>query len=182
MKNKIKVKLDEGAVMPTRAHDLDGGLDLYNRDEYVIVPGSSWDESNCCGDCDECSFESKREYFADGSSESTACEEYYDHCGFATIDTGVHVQIPEGYCGLLVAKSGLNVNQNLTSTGLIDAGYTGSIQVKLYNHGKKPRLITPHQKISQLVILPCLLCEPVLVNRFEDTERGDNGFGSSGKY
>ena len=170
---ELPVMLDDGAIMPTRAHDMDGGLDLYNRNENVVIPGATWDELNCNGDCDNC--QRGTQYFGD-------CDEYYAHCGFAIIDTGVHVQIPKGYCGLMVSKSGLNVNSNLTSTGLIDAGYTGSIKVKLYNHGKKARVITPHQKISQLVVLPCLLCKPVLVDKFEETERGDGGFGSTGEY
>ena len=177
---ELPVMLDEGAVMPTRAHDWDGGLDLYNRDENVVIPGASWDEVHCSGDCDKC--EKGKLYYANGQFTASACDEYFAHCGFATIDTGVHIQIPKGYCGLLVSKSGLNVHSNLTSTGLIDAGYTGSIRVKLYNHGKKARVITPHQKISQLAILPCLLCKPVLVDKFEETERGDGGFGSTGEY
>ena len=177
---ELPVMLDEGATMPTRAHDLDGGLDLYNRDKNVLVPGATWDGANCTGDCGHCS--KSEGFFADGKFVLTNCDEYYNHCGFALIDTGVHVQIPKGFCGLMVSKSGLNVNSNLTSTGLIDAGYTGSIKVKLYNHGKKARVITPHQKISQLVILPCLLCKPVLVDKFEETERGDGGFGSTGEY
>lgn len=164
---ELPVMLDEGATMPTRAHDIDGGLDLYNRDKNVLVPGASWDDNYCSGDCDIC------------SEEDAFC---FNKCGTAIIDTGVHVQIPKGYLGLMVSKSGLNVNSNLTSTGLIDAGYTGSIRVKLYNHGKKARVITPHQKISQLAILPCLLCKPVLVDKFEETERGDGGFGSTGSH
>lgn len=56
--------------------------------------------------------------------------------GSAVIDTGVHIDIPKGYVGFLKSKSGLNVKHDLTSEGVIDAGYTGSICVKLYNHGK----------------------------------------------
>lgn len=55
--------------------------------------------------------------------------------GSVVIDTGVHVQIPDGYVGFLKSKSGLNVRLDLTGEGVIDAGYTGSITVKLYNHG-----------------------------------------------
>ena len=53
----------------------------------------------------------------------------------ATFDTGVHIQIPEGMVGFLKSKSGLNVNHSIESEGVIDSGYTGSIIVKLYNHG-----------------------------------------------
>ena len=96
------------------------------------------------------------------------------------IDTGVHVQIPEGYGGLLVSKSGLNVKNDVTNTGLIDSGYTGSIVVKLYNHGRKELAMPAGGKISQLVIIP-VNTEPVeIVDAIEGGERGSNGFGSSG--
>ena len=97
------------------------------------------------------------------------------------IDTGVHVEIPEGYAGLLVSKSGLNVNHDIVSTGLIDSGYTGSIHVKLHNLGHEEYTIEFGDKISQLVLVPVMLPEMVLVNDLDDTERGSNGFGSSGR-
>ena len=102
--------------------------------------------------------------------------------GSVTIDTLVHVQIPEGYTGFVKAKSGLNVKHGLTCTGVIDSHYTGSIAVKLYNH--HPYLyynVKPGEKIAQLVILPCLLPELELVDELEETDRGDSGFGSTGK-
>lgn len=97
------------------------------------------------------------------------------------INTGVHVLIPEGYAGILMSKSGLNVNHDITSTGLIDASYTGSIVVKLYNHGKKTYQFNPGDKISQLVIVPIETPGIERVDRFPSTDRGDNGFGSSGR-
>lgn len=136
----IKVMLDDGAKMPTRAHEADAGLDLYSR-EYCMLR---------CGE--------------------SAC-----------FDTGVHVAIPSGYVGMLNSKSGLNVRDGLTSEGVIDSGYTGSIVVKLYNHGERAVRIDNGQKISQLVILPCLLGKTVQVDRLDDTARGDGGFGSTGR-
>lgn len=137
----IKVKLDDGAFVPTRAHDLDAGLDLYAMEDAVI--------------------------FRHGSH---------------AFDTGVHVAIPEGYVGFLKSKSGLNVNSGIQSSGVIDAGYTGSICVKLYNHGFEAVHICRGQKISQLVLLPIITPEIELVDELEATERGDGGFGSSGKF
>lgn len=99
---------------------------------------------------------------------------------YAIFHTGVHVQLPTGYCGLLVSKSGLNVNHHIVSTGLIDEGYTGEIVVKLYNHGDAPYEVHRGDKISQLVILPCFHEEIEFVDELETTERGDNGFGSTG--
>ncbi len=99
-----------------------------------------------------------------------------------TINTGVHVQIPLGYFGKLESKSGLNVNHSIVSHGgVIDSGYTGPIVVKLYNHGKKKYVFEKGDKIVQLIIQPCLLPKLELVDDFEDTERGDSGFGSTGK-
>lgn len=95
-------------------------------------------------------------------------------------DTGVHIAIPKGYVGMVKSKSGLNVNCGLTSEGVIDSGYTGSIVVKLYNHSHKKVLIRAGQKISQLVILPILTPELELVDELEETERGTGGFGSTG--
>ena len=100
----------------------------------------------------------------------------------AVIDTGVHIEIPAGLVGMLKSKSGLNVKYGITSEGVIDAGYTGSIVAKLYNHGNKAVKFNAGDKITQLVILPVYIPnEFVVVNEFEKTERGDNGFGSTGK-
>lgn len=98
-----------------------------------------------------------------------------------TVDTGVHVALPHGCAGLLVSKSGLNVRHDITSTGLIDEGYTGSIVVKLYNHGGVDYQLAAGDKITQLVVLP-VVCESLeQVSAFNPTERGDDGFGSTGR-
>lgn len=99
----------------------------------------------------------------------------------AVFDTGVHVELPEGTCGLLVSKSGLNINSSITSTGLLDEGYTGSIKVKLYNSGVKPYEVHEGDKITQLVVLPVVETSLQLVSSLEETDRGDNGLGSSGR-
>ena len=136
----MKIILDNGARMPTKAHRADAGFDLYSRDA-VIVP----------------------------AKES------------ATFDTGVHMQIPEGFVGFLKSKSGLNVKHGITSEGVIDSGYTGSIVVKLYNHSGKDYKIQIGDKISQIVLLPIAMTDLELVKNFENSERGNNGFGSSGR-
>ena len=101
--------------------------------------------------------------------------------GNATFDTGVHVEIPRGYVGLLMSKSGLNVKHDITSEGVIDCGYVGSIVVKLYNHGDKDYQVKRGDKISQLILMPIITPELILVSELEETERGSNGFGSTGK-
>lgn len=101
--------------------------------------------------------------------------------GSVIIDTKVCMQIPQGYAGLLVSKSGLNVKHGLTSTGLIDSGYTGTIKVKLYNNSNDDYWICEGDKISQIMILPIFKEELEIVDSLEDTDRGNNGFGSSGR-
>lgn len=102
--------------------------------------------------------------------------------GSHEFDTGVHVAIPVGYVGMLKSKSGLNVKHGITSEGVIDAGYTGSICAKLYNHGKFPVYIREGQKITQLVILPIITPDLELVDSMECTDRGNGGFGSTGAF
>lgn len=101
--------------------------------------------------------------------------------GSALFHTGVHVELPKGCAGLLVSKSGLNVAMDITSTGLIDEGYSGEIMVKLYNHGPRRAHIGKGQKISQLVIIPVRYENIEIVPQIAAGERGENGFGSSGR-
>ena len=101
--------------------------------------------------------------------------------GSVAVDTGVHVALPDGCAGLLVSKSGLNVRHDITSTGLIDEDYTGSIVVKLYNNGGEDYPFEAGDKITQLVVIP-VVHEPLeQVSAFNATERGDDGFGSTGR-
>lgn len=97
------------------------------------------------------------------------------------IDTGIHIEIPEGYVGMIKSKSGLNCKNNLVTEGVIDTGYTGTIGVKIYNHGKEDYKFKAGDKITQLVILPIPEVNLIQVDKLEDTERGDNGFGSTGR-
>lgn len=101
--------------------------------------------------------------------------------GSAIFDTGVHVAIPEGYVGMLKSKSGLNVKYGITSEGVIDADYTGSIVAKLYNHSDVDYTVQKSDKITQLVIQPVALFDVELVSSLDYSERGDNGFGSTGR-
>lgn len=101
--------------------------------------------------------------------------------GSAIFDTGVHIEMPQGLVGFLKSKSGLNVKHGITSEGVIDAGYTGSICVKLYNNTRIPYMVEKGDKISQLVILPIYGDELEVVDSLDETARGNNGFGSSGR-
>ena len=103
--------------------------------------------------------------------------------GSYTVDTGVHIQIPVGQVGFIKSKSGLNVKGGLTATGVVDSGFSGSIRVKLYNHSEDDYMFSRGDKITQLVLL--YIAKPEngfeVVDNFEETERGDNGFGSTGR-
>ena len=101
--------------------------------------------------------------------------------GSATFNTGVHVQLPPYTAGFLKSKSGLNVKHDITSDGVIDIGYTGSIMVNLYNHGPNPYTVKRGDKISQLVVVDIHLPHLQIVHDLEPTERGDGGFGSTGR-
>lgn len=101
--------------------------------------------------------------------------------GSAVIDTRVHMQIPDGYVGFLKSKSGLHINDGITCEGVIDSGYTGSIVAKLYNYGERDKAFDIGDKITQIVIIPIPHTVLVPAGRLGETERGDNGFGSSGK-
>lgn len=101
--------------------------------------------------------------------------------GSAVFATGVHIELPKGTAGMVKSKSGLNVKHDLTSEGVVDVGYVGSICVKLYNHGDKDYTVSRGDKISQLVIVPILTPTLELVDSLGETERGTGGFGSTGK-
>lgn len=135
----MRVMLDEGAYIPTRAHPTDAGLDLRCKSYCTIPPH-----------------------------------------GHVLIDTGVHIEIPLGCVGLLTSKSGL-MRQGITCRGTIDCGYTGTIQAEVFNHGDEPFFFATGSKVTQLVILPCVFPTVDIVDSLEETDRGSDGFGSTGR-
>ena len=132
---------------------------------------------------DEGAFVPESAHTADaGYDLRTPTDCYIPAGGFGIIDTGVHMAIPEGYVGFLKSKSGLNVRDHLTGEGVIDSGYTGSIVVKLYHNGTYgDKWLRRGDKVIQIVLLPIIKPDIELVDSLEDTERGDNGFGSTGR-
>lgn len=151
----MRVKLDEGAILPTRAHPTDAGLDLYAPFDVTLHMGKLM----MTGHCKE-----------------------YQPVGAVKIDTGVHVELPPNTYGKIEAKSGLNVKHSvLTLGGVIDEGYSGSIVVKLYNLGSEPYTIHRGDKIAQLLVIPCLYPVVDEVDEITGGERGADGFGSTGR-
>jgi dUTP pyrophosphatase len=137
----MKVTLDPGAILPTRAHDLDAGFDLYSREDAVVYAGDSW-----------------------------------------TFDTGVHMAICPGWVGDVKSKSGMMMKYGIITDGTVDAGYTGSIRVKLFNMSRCAVSIVKGQKIAQIVLKKISTPELEVGERLKVTERGDGGFGSTGRF
>lgn len=101
------------------------------------------------------------------------------------VDTGIRMAIPKGYVGLLCLRSGFAVDNPdlrlVNNVGIIDSGYTGNIKAVFENVGSKCCNIRRGTRFAQLIIVPCLLGSPQFVETLEDTDRGDGGFGSTGK-
>ncbi|HTR74334.1 MAG TPA: dUTP diphosphatase [Solirubrobacterales bacterium] len=137
-------KLKDAAVLPTRAHPGDAGLDLYSTEEAHIGPGERW-----------------------------------------SVGTGIALEIPEGYAGLVVPRSGLAREHGITlvnGPGLIDSGYRGEVRVLLLNTDPAETVrIEAGARIAQLVLTPVTLAEPVEAGALSESSRGDGGFGSTGR-
>ena len=100
----------------------------------------------------------------------------------AFINTGVHIQLPEGYEAQVRGRSGLNRDHGIVvPTGTIDADYRGEIRVVVYNLSREPYIIKPGDRIAQLVICPVVQADWQLVEHLDKTDRGEGGFGSTGK-
>lgn len=106
---------------------------------------------------------------------------YLPERGTITIDTGVHMEIPEGYVGHVKSKSGLYINHDITADGLVDAGFTGSIKVKLVNHSNEAYHFRAGDKITQMTIMPVYTPDIEMVDELEEHDRGENGYGSTGR-
>lgn len=101
------------------------------------------------------------------------------------IGTGISMEIPDGYAGLVFARSGLSCKKGLApanKVGVIDSDYRGEIKVALHNHNIKgePLLVESGERIAQISIVPYLKAEFQLKDELNETGRGENGFGSTG--
>lgn len=104
--------------------------------------------------------------------------------GWHVFDTGVHINLQPGRAGMIKSRSGMNTKHGITAEGVIDASYHGSIRVALYNRSNEYYLVDKGDRIAQLVIVPVYTPELRLLKpneEFGDSDRGDNGFGSTGK-
>lgn len=98
------------------------------------------------------------------------------------IPTGIKVAIPEGYVGLIWDKSGVSLEGVHRLAGVVDSGYRGEVKIVMANLSDEPFSIEKGMKIAQLLIQPVVEVEVIEVEDLEATPRGENGFGSTGKY
>ena len=99
------------------------------------------------------------------------------------IRTGLSLAIPQGYVGLVYARSGLATKQGLApanKVGVIDADYRGELMVPLHNHSGEARVVEEGDRVAQLVIVPYLTAQFLPVDQLDGTARGAGGFGSTG--
>jgi dUTP pyrophosphatase len=136
-------RLDERALLPTRAHPGDAGLDLHALEGATLEPG-----------------------------------------GRAAIPTGIAVEIPPGYAGLVLPRSGLALRHGIAlvnAPGLIDSGYRGEVRVLLLNTDRAtPFAIAAGDRIAQLVVVRSEMVSAVEAQELSASARGPGGFGSSG--
>ena len=103
--------------------------------------------------------------------------------GTTFVRTGISVEIPVGYCGLIFARSSMGAKRGLApanKVGVIDADYRGEIMVTLHNHSETAATVEPCERIAQLAIVPFLKAEFEECDELSDTVRGAGGFGSTG--
>ncbi len=101
------------------------------------------------------------------------------------VPTGIAIEIPDNYAGLIYARSGLASKKGLApanKVGVIDSDYRGEIMVALHNHGKDSVAIEPRERIAQLVITPYISAVFNQVEELDKTQRGAGGFGSTGTH
>ena len=104
-------------------------------------------------------------------------------CETALIPTGIAVELPVGYAGLIYARSGLATKKGLApanKVGVVDCDYRGEVKVSLHNHSSMPQTVSPGERIAQLVIAPYITAEVSEAEELSETVRGAGGFGSTG--
>jgi dUTP pyrophosphatase len=139
MKVRFK-KLNEKAVMPTKAHVTDAGFDLY-ASEAVTIPAN----------------------------------------GRAIIPTDIAMEIPQGYFGMAVGRSGNTIKRGLVGqTGIIDSGYRNGIGIMAFNFTSEDIAIAQGERAGQIVLMPILECELEQADSLSGSERGEGGYGSTG--
>lgn len=136
----MRIKLDEGAFEPVRAHSTDAGLDLRAMKGGCVKARQAM-----------------------------------------TFHTGVHVELPKGTAGVLLPKSGLMTKKDIITFGVVDESYRGEVLVHMLNLGGNDYSVSAGDKISQMLVVPVLYEDVEIVDELSDGERGNGGFGSTGR-
>lgn len=100
------------------------------------------------------------------------------------ISTGLAMELPEGYVGLIYARSGLATKKGLApanKVGVCDSDYRGEYIVPLYNHGEEAVEVSPNERIAQLIITPFVVADFIETDSLSETQRDTGGFGSTGR-
>ena len=123
--------------------------------------------------------------YAAGADLSACIEEPVEIAPGETrlVPTGLAMEIPAGYAGLIYARSGLASKRGLApanKVGVVDADYRGEVMVALHNHSNDPQSVEPGERVAQLVVAPFLAVDFAQAEELEDTARGAGGFGSTG--
>ena len=138
---KVSVqRVSKEAILPTRAHSDDAGLDLYCQEDLLVEPRAG-----------------------------------------KVAKTGIAIALPKGHVGLVADRSSLAKRGLKTAGGVIDAGYRGEIHILLWNISNEPVQLRSGERIAQLLILPIATPAVQEVSSLDETQRGLNGFGSTGK-
>lgn len=156
----VKVKrLSETALLPTKAHDSDAAFDLYADIQETYIPfGKTIEESE------------KGIKLKPGQT--------------VKVSSGVAMEIPEWYWGAVYARSGLATKQGLrpaNCVGVIDSHYRGPIIVAVHNDSNNVQIIHHGDRIAQFMLAPVIETKFEEVSELSDSDRGEGGFGSSGK-
>ena len=99
------------------------------------------------------------------------------------VHMGLSMEIPDGYVGLVFARSGLATKKGLApanKVGVVDSDYRGELMTPIHNHSKEPRVIENGERVAQMILTPYIKADFDLVEELDDTERGTKGFGSTG--
>ena len=168
---KIK-KLTETAIIPTYAHSTDSGMDLYYDGESIELEPTAMVEVPTGN------------YIITEYERIPETEFVLVNAKRYLLSTGISIQLPPNTEAQIRPRSGLALKQGLTvlnSPGTVDEGYSGEIKVMIVNLGNDTAIITRGDRIGQMVIAPVIRCQITEVNMLGESDRGSEGFGSTGK-
>lgn len=173
---KISYRLKMGTILPETGHGYQYVEKMPSREDYSMELKVKLSD------------DTPLPYYAkpgDAGMDLTSRDSHVIRPGkVAMIDTGVSAEIPNGWFGMVVPRSGIASKRGLVpvnSPGTIDSGYRGTIMVPLINLSDETQTVLPGERIAQIIILKCERCDIVQVEQLTDSERGEGGFGSSGR-